>query len=797
MVEDTCRDDDKSAPGEVVRVRGLVQGVGFRPTIWRLARDCGLSGDVCNDAEGVLIHVWGGTEARLLFLHRLHREAPPLARIDALECAPLDRPAPDNQFRINASRSGHVHTGIAADAATCAECLREIEEPRNRRVAYAFTNCTQCGPRLSIVKRIPYDRANTSMSGFVMCPACRAEYEDPADRRFHAQPNACPDCGPRLWLEAARDTRLEIQGDPIGAARRLVRDGRIVAIKGIGGIHLACNATDRGAIERLRARKNRDHKPFAVMARDVTMIRRYCSLTVAEAKLLHSPAAPIVLLTANGPERLAAGVAPAQSGHGFMLPYSPLHHLLMAGLDVPIVLTSGNRSEEPQCIGNDEARDRLSGIVDALLLHDRDIVNRLDNSMIRLVADSPILLRRARGYAPAPLQLPAGFRAAPDVLAFGGELKNTFCLIKHGEAILSQHLGDLENAKANAAYLESLELYRDLFDHRPRIFAIDSHPEYLSSKIGREWAAETGSPLLTIQHHHAHIAACLADNGIDLRAPPVLGIALDGAGYGDDGTFWGGEFLLADYRGFTRLASLAPVPMPGGVRAIEQPWRMAYAHLRRVGDWSRLSAENAGLPFFKALAAKPLQTLNGMLETGFNSPMTSSCGRLFDAVAAVLGLREQVSYEGQAAIELEAVAGTAVVRESKSEGYPFAITVEAGLPRLEPGPMWRNLLRDLRAGIPASKIAARFHAGLARGVMFMIEYLTRLHFDAWAGRIALSGGVFQNALLTAELIRALEMKGLTVLRHGRVPANDGGLSLGQAAIAAAQAIDSQGNGNGD
>ena len=790
--------EDVRVSGEAVRVRGLVQGVGFRPTVWRLARECGLRGEVRNDAEGVLIHVWGEPGARARFVTRLQSEAPPLSRIDALERASLEQSAPDGQFRIVASQSGVVHTGVIPDAASCADCLADVLDPANRHYGYAFTNCTHCGPRLSIVQRIPYDRSSTSMADFIMCAACRSEYEDPADRRFHAQPVACPDCGPRLWVEASDvasgASQVAVEGDPVATTIRLLQTGQIVAIKGIGGIHLACDATNAEAVDRLRTRKRRSHKPFALMARDGDMIRRYCGLNDAEEKLLRGSAAPIVLLGADGPERLADGMAPGQRCYGFMLPYSPLHHLLMAGLDAPIVLTSGNRSEEPQCIGNQQARDRLADIADALLLHDRDIVNRLDDSVVRLIAGAPALLRRARGYAPTPLRLPAGFRNAPDILAFGGELKNTFCLIKDGAATLSQHLGDLENAAANAAYRDTLELYLRMFEHRPQVLAVDSHPDYLPSKLGRERAATEGCRLVNVQHHHAHIAACLADNGVELDAAPVLGIALDGNGYGDDGTLWGGEFLLADYRGYRRLAAFATVPMPGGAQAIRQPWRMAYAHLRRACDWSRLQAECADLPFFRAIADKPLRTLDGMIESGFNSPVTSSCGRMFDAVAAVIGLCQVVSYEGQAAIELEAAVDVAAQRD---EGYPFEIADEAGLPRLEPRPMWQALLRDLREGIPAGVIAARFHSGLAAALSDMVGHLTTLHGDAklqrapWAGRIALSGGVFQNAVLTEALIRRLEAKGLDVLRHAQVPANDGGLSLGQATIAAALSIDSR------
>ena len=787
--------EDIPPPGELIRVRGLVQGVGFRPTVWRLARDCGLSGDVRNDSEGVLIHAWGDAAARERFLSRLRDEAPPLSRIDAMECAPLDTRAPRAAgFHIAASDSAGVHTGVVADAATCEACLREIRKPGDRRENYAFTNCTHCGPRLSIVRRIPYDRANTSMAEFAMCPECRREYEDPADRRFHAQPNACAQCGPDLWLERAGDAGPadNADADPIETARNLLKAGQVVAIKGVGGIHLACDATDGEAVARLRRRKWRHRKPFALMARDIDMVRRYCAVGDAEANLLRSPSAPIVLMRANQVERLADEVAPGQCCYGFMLPYSPLHHLLMDAIEAPIVLTSGNRSEEPQCIANQQARDRLGDIADALLLHDREIVNRLDDSVVRVIAGAPSLLRRSRGYAPATMRLPGGFEAAPPVLAFGGQLKSTFCLLREGEAILSQHLGDLENARANAAYRETLDLYLDLFRHCPDVLATDRHPDYLPGTLGRDWAASHALPLVQVQHHHAHLAACLADNGVAMDTPPVLGLTMDGTGYGDDGTVWGGEFLLGDYRGCRRLASMAPVPMPGGAQAIRQPWRMAYAHLCRVFQWTDLQSRCGGQPFFRSLESKPLATLDAMITAGLNCPMTSSCGRLFDSVAAVIGLCQEVTYEGQAAIELEAAVDRNTLHD---EGYPFAVEHHDGLPRLEPGPMWRALLEDLGRGAPAGAMASRFHRGLAAALAAMIEHLQALYGDVWQGRVALSGGVFQNAVLGELLVERLGSMGLEVIRHMRVPANDGGLSLGQACIAAARSVNDGGSGN--
>lgn len=771
--------------GEAIRVRGLVQGVGFRPTVWRLARDCGVSGDVRNDAEGVLIRAFGDESACASFRRRLSEEAPPLARIDALETAPLVADAMPAGFAIAESAGGDIRTGVVADAASCAACLDDIRDPANRRYRYAFTNCTHCGPRLSIVNAIPYDRRNTSMHAFDLCSACRAEYENPADRRFHAQPNACPACGPRLWLESTDTTLFDAATDVIETTQHLLRAGYIVAIKGIGGVHLACDASNELAVARLRQRKHRYRKPFALMARDIAMVRRYCAVSADEAALLESVAAPIVLLEARGELSLAESVAPTQRTLGFMTPYSPLHHLLLEDLETPIVLTSGNRSDEPQCITNDEARTRLGHIADVLLLHDRDIVNRLDDSVVRVTTNRTALLRRARGYAPAPLSLPAGFDRAAPVLACGGELKNTFCLLRDGQAILSQHLGDLENAAAHAAYRETLALYLRLYEHVPACVAIDRHPEYLPGKLGREYAAQSDLPLVVTQHHHAHIAACLADNGVEIDAAPVLGVALDGLGYGDDDAVWGGEFLLADYRHAKRLARFAPLPMPGGVRAILEPWRMAYAHLKRADDWQELRDWAADLPFFRDLATRPLRTIDGMLGSGFNSPLTSSAGRLFDAVAAVIGVCLESSYEGQAAIELEAAVDDNAL---SAPGYPFGLEYEDELLQIEPLPMWRALLADLRDGVPRGVIAARFHTGLAAVIAAAVERLATVNGDAWRDRVALSGGVFQNAILCDALLAALQKSGFTVLMHERVPANDGGLSLGQAVIAAARAI---------
>ncbi|MGQ0592666.1 MAG: carbamoyltransferase HypF [Gammaproteobacteria bacterium] len=772
--------------GSQIRVRGLVQGVGFRPTVWRLATDCGISGEVLNDSDGVLIRAWGNSAAIEVFIRRLKAEAPPLARIDTIERGPLGGRCSADGFRIAASTYGEVHTGVVPDAATCAACVEETLEPLSRRYHYPFTNCTHCGPRLSIVNAIPYDRGSTSMAMFDLCDACQVEYDDPADRRFHAQPIACPVCGPKVSLEHADGTPIVLVGDPIEAARRLLLEGNIIAIKGLGGFHLACDATNPDAVTGLRARKRRYHKAFALMASDARVIQRYCTLSSEELALLATPAAPIVLCAANGPKRLPDAVASGLNTLGFMLPYTPLHHLLVEGLDRPIVLTSGNVSDEPQCIGNQQARERLRGIADYLLLHDRDIVNRVDDSVLRIMDGAPRILRRGRGYAPASIPLPPGFERATSILALGGELKNTFCLIKDGQAIISQHQGDLEDAATYRDYQRNLELYRGLFEHEPQTLAADRHPEYLSTKLGKEWSARDALPLVEVQHHHAHIASCLADNDVPLDAPPVLGVALDGSGFGDDGTFWGGEFLLAGYCSFERLASFKPVAMIGGAQAMREPWRNTYAHLVATLGWTEYQKDYGALELTRFLESKPLATFEAMLKQGLNCPPASSCGRLFDAVAAAIGVcREQASYEGQAAIELEALAQP-FRQVAEEDAYPFRIEDSGRFPYLEPEPMWRLLLGDLSAHTTPAVMAARFHKGLARGVVAMVSRLSKRAVRK--PTIALSGGVFQNKTLLEEIARRLRAQSFTVLTQRQVPANDGGLSLGQAAIAAAQAL---------
>ncbi|MEQ9001791.1 MAG: carbamoyltransferase HypF [Coleofasciculus sp. B1-GNL1-01] len=818
---------------EEIRVRGTVQGVGFRPTVYRLAKACNLVGEVCNDGQGVLIYVSGTTDAIADFVQRLQTDCPPLAKIESIDRTSYPGDRTFHDFTITQSVNSTVQTQIPPDAATCPHCQAETFDVRSRWYNYPFTNCTHCGPRLSIIRSIPYDRKQTSMAKFAMCPDCAREYHDIENRRFHAQPIACPVCGPRVWLEWANGEKIDTS-NPIDTVCTLLKQGEIVAIKGLGGIHLACDATNETTVQRLRSRKQRYHKPFALMARDLEVIEQYCTLNAEEKELLQSPAAPIVLIdiTSNrancrdvagnvSTAKIADSVAPGQTTLGFMLPYTPLHHLILQQLDSPIILTSGNLSDEPQCIDNQDARLKLGKIADYLLLHNRDIVNRVDDSVVRVIPSqlnpktlgknskplssqergfpNPVndrsvkerhtlsiqTLRRARGYAPKPINLPPGFEKCPPILAMGSELKNTFCLLRDGQAILSQHLGDLENAAAFNAYQNTLNLYLNLFDHKPSAIATDKHPEYLSTKLGKELATANNLSLHPIQHHHAHIAACMAENSIPLTTPPLLGIALDGLGYGEDGTIWGGEFLLADYQGFKRLGKFKPIAMIGGEQAIYQPWRNTYAHLIATLDWNKLKQEYGDLDLIQFLDQKPHHLLNQLIEKGINSPLASSAGRLFDAVAAALGIcRADCSYEGQAAIEMEALVMPDSLNYVKEGGaYPFKIgklDQETEL-ILDPYPLWLALLDDLQQNASKSLIAAKFHQGLADAIATMVQ---QLRPDLISNQVILTGGVFQNRILLTQVRENLERMGMNVLTHSLVPPNDGGLSLGQAVIAA-------------
>jgi hydrogenase maturation protein HypF len=766
--------------GERIRIRGRVQGVGFRPLVWRLASQLELRGSVRNDSGGVLIEVFGSKDELDCFVGQIHNSLPAIARIDTIERIAIPVAGLPATFTIIGSGTGETSTEVTPDIATCPDCLRELFDPANRRYRYPFINCTHCGPRFSIINDVPYDRSHTSMDHFTMCPACRVEYDDPNDRRFHAQPNACPACGPRLWLENGQGNSIGCE-NAIRRTTQLIRDGFIVAIKGIGGFHLACDATNNTAVELLRQRKARFHKPFALLARNVAMVRRYAGITIEEKQLLISPAAPIVLLKPQG-ENLAAQIAPNQTTLGFALASNPLHHLLMHELDNPIVLTSGNRSDEPQCSTNHEAYERLGDIADYFLLHNRDIVNRVDDSVQRVILNIPRMIRRARGYAPASLPLPESFPAADGILAMGAEMKSSFSLLRQGRAIISQHIGDLEHAAAAQDNINQLALFRRLFNFQPRCIAVDLHEGYISTQQGRELAQQLGVECVAVQHHHSHIAAVMAEHGLPLESAPVLGVALDGLGVGDDGMFWGGEFLLADYRGYRRLAHFETIPLPGGTQAIRQPWRNTLANLSHYFDFNELQTRYGELDTIRFLNGKPLAALESMMQRSVNSPLSSSCGRLFDAVAATLGIcREQCNYEGQAAIELEAVASS--VFEQTQQGYPFELENRAGMLILAWRPLWQALLDDLNTGVDSAIIAARFHRTMIDALHRATMKLAEAHGFK---RVVLAGGVMQNRLLLEGVVEALQQAGFELLLPQVLPANDGSISLGQAVIAAAR-----------
>jgi hydrogenase maturation protein HypF len=756
-----------------VVVRGVVQGVGFRPFVYRLAQEEGLAGSIGNDTDGVTIEVEGPAVRLDAFVERLRAEMPPLARIDAIAVRELATTG-DAGFRIVASEVlGRVSTGIPADAATCADCLRELLDQADRRYRYPFLNCTNCGPRYTITRRIPYDRPQTSMARFRMCAACQTEYDDPANRRFHAQPNACWECGPRVWLVGREGAAVEVH-DPVAACVERLAGGEIMAIKGIGGFHLSVDATDEAAVMRLRERKRRYGKPLAVMVRDVAAAREICVMTAAEETHLQTSARPILLVRKKEGKWVAEGVAPGIPWLGVFLPYAPLQHLLFAsGQARALVMTSANLSEEPIAIDNDEALARLGGIADAFLMHDREILQRCDDSVAAVVDGAPQLLRRARGFVPLGAPLPI---EAPPLLAVGGHLKNVLALAQGRFVYQSQHLGDLENLTGMEFFKESLDHLMRTFEIEPQTVVHDSHPGYLSTAWAKEWAAERGLKLLAVQHHHAHVAGCMAEHGLTGAA---IGLALDGTGYGTDCKIWGGEVLITRLDGFERFAHLEYVPMPGGDAAVREPWRMALGALHAAGF-------DVGSEEMLALVGarkKEVRVLRQMMERGVNSPLTSSCGRLFDAVAAVVLGRRRVDYEAQAAIELE---GIAVDEPDDEPGYAMEIMAgdwAARLPgKISAGQLWRELLTDLRSGLSRARISARFHAGVADG---FVRSAVIARAATGLSQVVLSGGCMHNRRLARLLRVKLEAEGFEAFQHLQVSPGDGGLSYGQAVVGAA------------
>ncbi|WP_135075170.1 carbamoyltransferase HypF [Terasakiella sp. SH-1] len=758
--------------GLLIRINGLVQGVGFRPHVWHIAHGCDLTGEVLNDGEGVLIRAFGNTSQLEEFCQCLQRGCPPLARIDHMETSPLPVEEFDD-FNIVQSDHSTIKTNIVPDAAMCPECRAEIIDPTNRRYRYPFTNCTHCGPRLSIIKGLPYDRAQTTMAAFKMCPECQKEYEDPADRRFHAQPNACATCGPKVWLEDKNKQKYPAS-DVLKEAARLLKEGHILAIKGIGGFHLACDACNQEAVSTLRQRKKRPAKPLALMAKDLEQITHFAIFNVREEKALTSSAAPIVLLPAKEKHTLAPSVAPDQKTLGFMLPYTPLHYLLMQELEAPLILTSANLSHEPQVIHNQEAQGKLAHIADFFVMHDRDIENRLDDCVVRDNGQTLHVMRRARGMAPAPIAVPDGFNRDLQVLAMGAELKNTFCLAKDGQLIVSQHMGDQENVLAHQDFRKNIDLYSALHEFTPDVIACDLHPDFLPTKWGQQLAADHDVPIEGVQHHHAHIAAVMGEYGLPKDHPPVLGIVLDGLGLSEDGDIWGGEFLRADYTIGTRLAHIPAIPLLGGEQAMRQPWRNLYAHLVDAIGWDQVNTSYADLPVIQKLTGKNLRLCEQMLEKKLNVPPASSAGRLFDAVAAALDICfDQISYEGEAAILLEQLA-----EQTSLSCGPYNQTYLTDW-----SPLWAGLLEDLHKNVDPCLIARKFHKTLASVISQQVNRLSAKHeFDT----IALCGGVFQNRLLIKETRAYLEKEGYTLLLPQKFPANDGAISLGQALIACAR-----------
>jgi len=746
-----------------ISIKGIVQGVGFRPFIYNLAKKYELKGYVLNNTSGVNIEVEGETSVIEEFIHKVKTEPPPQAVIFEINSQNIE-PLGYEDFTIRKSDDRQEKfVPISPEIATCKDCLKELFDPSDHRYRYPFINCTNCGPRFTIVKDIPYDRKFTTMAPFIMCEKCQREYDDPGDRRFHAQPNACPKCGPKLSLLDDKGRRINVP-DVITEVCRLLKDGKIVAIKGLGGYHLACDAMNRDAVSTLRSRKFREHKPFAIMVKDVETAKTLCHVNDEEEKLLNGTIRPIILLKKKPDCPVAESVAPHQEYHGIMLPYTPLHHLLMAESGMVLVMTSGNISSEPIVYHDDEAFERLSRIPDYFLVHDREIHIRTDDSVSRVWHGKEVVLRRSRGYCPFPLLLPFQFEG--QILACGAELKNTFCLTRGNYAFMSHHIGDLENLETLTSFEQGIEHFKRIFNIDPAYIAYDLHPDYLSTKYA---LSVNGVPKIGIQHHHAHIASCMCDNGIDGE---VIGISFDGTGYGTDEKIWGGEFLVCDYSGFERVAHLEYVPLPGGEKAIKEPWRMAASFLDRIYGESMFEL---GINFVKFLDRNKWTIIRRMIDKGLNSPLTSSSGRLFDAVSALVGVRQEVFYEGQAAIELEMAA------DKDEEGfYSYDLEEFGNGSQVMLEPIIRGVVTDIADGVSVPTIAGKFHITMAK---IILNICLRVRKASGIEKVALSGGVFQNTLLLNKTSALLNGSGFKVYTQHRVPPNDGGIALGQAVIA--------------
>jgi len=742
--------------GTEITVKGIVQGVGFRPFIYNLAQKYGLNGTVFNSEAGVVIQVEGHSHTIKAFISDIEKKAPRISKITEIKSNPCDSNGAKEFSIITSSKSKVVTTLIAPDIAVCPDCLNEMFDPNDRRYKYPFINCTNCGPRYTIIESIPYDRPSTSMKNFQMCPDCRQEYENPADRRFHAQPNACWKCGPQVALYKDRQNRIKTN-DPISESIKLLKNGNILAIKGLGGFHLAVDAQNETAIQQLRKRKGREEKPLALMVKDINTVKAICTVKAIEKSALQSFICPIVLLKRSETELLAPSIAPGNDHYGVMLPYTPLHHLLLENDFQALVMTSANFSEEPICINNQEAFERLTEIVDYFLIHDRDIYLRSDDSIVIQLADELRIVRRSRGYAPRPIFLQYD---GATVLGVGAELKNTVCLLKNEQAFLSQHIGDLENLEAYEFFKLSIKHAQNVFESAPELIVHDNHPQYLSTQWAR---SQNDVPTLGVQHHHAHMASVMAEHQL---MDPVIGIIMDGTGYGSDGTIWGGEILIGDFNDFKRFAYFEPLPLPGGDSAIKSPWRTAVSYL-----YSTFKEQIPNLHFIDQHNIEPIIE---MLEKKVNSPLTSSCGRLFDAIAALSGGKQNIKYEAQAAIEFMqkfqslSVRPFSYILDNKYDHWKILIQ-----------PIIRSVVRAIQNGAPIETISSRFHKTL---IQIFNEIAIEARTDAGINTVVLSGGVFQNQILFENLIPVLVSSGFQVYTHSSVPTNDGGIALGQVMI---------------
>ena len=751
-----------------LHITGIVQGVGFRPTVFKLARKFVLTGWVLNNAHGVEIEVRGSEYNVQAFIQDIQQNPPPLAVIDSFVIEDAeDQAFSDFQIRHSEDNPSDF-LPVSPDLNICPDCRRELFDPSDRRYRYPFINCTNCGPRFSIVTSIPYDRPNTSMAGFDLCPDCAGEYQEPTNRRFHAQPIACPICGPQLWYEQGGQ-RVAEREDAIQAARKALTKGKILAVKGLGGFHLVCDAQNPETIEKLRLRKRRSGKPFALMAFDLGTIKEFAWVNSEEQKLLNSSTAPVVLLeTTSVGKELTRLVAPDQNRLGFMLPYTPLHLLLLEPAESfpkVLVMTSGNLSEEPIAYTNAEAQTRLTQLSDGLLLHDRPIHTRIDDSVVTVIEDVAHVQRRARGYAPLPIQIPT---SAIPTLACGTELKNTFCLVRDRYAFVSHHIGDLENQETLSAFEDAIKHYEKIFRIKPQLLAVDMHPDYLASRYARQRSVDENLPLVEVQHHHAHIVSCLADNGLK-QHEPVIGLAFDGTGFGTDGAIWGGEVLLANWEKFDRRFHLEYMSLPGGEAAVRKPARMALSLILHAG----IDPDSFPFAFHQSLDLDEQAAVTNQVRTGFNSPKTSSLGRLFDGVAALIGLHQQISYEAQNAIAFETIADP-----EELSSYDFAIADG----QILVSPVIRAIVQDLKQKLAPPVISARFHNGLRACVVTVCE---QLRSQTGLQQVVLSGGVWQNKILIRQTIAALRVSGFDVFWPHKLPTNDGGVSLGQALVALA------------